>query len=30
LAETLRRINNEESVSYLFNDEIVENGAFLP
>lgn len=30
LAETLRRINNEESVSYLFNDDIVENGAFLP
>ncbi|BEV73279.1 ribose-phosphate pyrophosphokinase [Paludibacterium sp. THUN1379] len=30
LAETLRRINNEESVSYLFNEELVSSGACLP
>ena len=31
LAETVRRISNEESVSYLFNEEIVAQGAlFLP
>ncbi len=30
LAETLRRINNEESVSYLFNEELVSTGACLP
>ena len=31
LAETVRRISNEESVSYLFNEEIVAPGAlFLP
>lgn len=30
LAETLRRINNEESVSYLFNEELVATGACLP
>ena len=30
LAETLRRINNEESVSYLFNEELVAAGACLP
>ena len=30
LAETLRRINNEESVSYLFNEELVASGACLP
>ncbi|WP_028536080.1 ribose-phosphate pyrophosphokinase [Paludibacterium yongneupense] len=29
LAETLRRINNEESVSYLFNEELVSSGASL-
>jgi ribose-phosphate pyrophosphokinase len=30
MAETLRRINNEESVSYLFNEELVSTGACLP
>jgi len=30
LAETLRRINNEESVSYLFNEDLVSTGACLP
>ncbi|MDO4248299.1 MAG: ribose-phosphate pyrophosphokinase [Neisseria sp.] len=31
LAETVRRISNEESVSYLFNEDIVAQGAmFLP
>ncbi|WP_126326802.1 ribose-phosphate pyrophosphokinase [Neisseria canis] len=31
LAETVRRISNEESVSYLFNEELVAPGAiFLP
>ncbi|WP_174874886.1 ribose-phosphate pyrophosphokinase [Vogesella oryzae] len=30
IAETLRRINNEESVSYLFNEELVSAGAVLP
>ena len=30
LAETLRRINNEESVSYFFNEELVSTGACLP
>jgi len=30
LAETLRRINNEESVSYLFNEELVSTGSCLP
>ncbi|MDO5059143.1 MAG: ribose-phosphate pyrophosphokinase [Neisseria sp.] len=31
LAETVRRISNEESVSYLFNEEVTANGAiFLP
>ena len=30
LAETLRRINNEESVSYLFNEEVVAASACLP
>jgi ribose-phosphate pyrophosphokinase len=30
LAETLRRINNEESVSYLFNEDLVASGACLP
>jgi len=30
MAETLRRINNEESVSYLFNEELVATGACLP
>ena len=30
IAETLRRINNEESVSYLFNEELVSSGACLP
>ncbi|GGY08492.1 ribose-phosphate pyrophosphokinase [Paludibacterium paludis] len=30
LAETLRRINNEESVSYLFNEDLVSSGACLP
>ena len=31
LAETVRRISNEESVSYLFNEDLVQPGAlFLP
>jgi ribose-phosphate pyrophosphokinase len=30
IAETLRRINNEESVSYLFNEDLVSSGACLP
>ena len=30
IAETLRRINNEESVSYLFNEDLVSTGACLP
>ena len=31
LAETIRRISNEESVSYLFNEELVQPGSlFLP
>ncbi|AXK39335.1 ribose-phosphate pyrophosphokinase [Crenobacter cavernae] len=30
IAETLRRINNEESVSYLFNEELVSTGSVLP
>ena len=30
MAETLRRINNEESVFYLFNEELVATGACLP
>ena len=31
LAETIRRISNEESVSYLFNEDLVQPGAlFLP
>ncbi|KZE33432.1 ribose-phosphate pyrophosphokinase [Crenobacter luteus] len=30
IAETLRRINNEESVSYLFNEELVSAGSVLP
>ena len=31
LAETVRRISNEESVSYLFNEEVTAPGArFLP
>ena len=31
LAETVRRISNEESVSYLFNEDLVAPGAlFLP
>ena len=31
IAETLRRISNEESVSYLFNEDLVRPGAlFLP
>lgn len=30
MAETLRRINNEESVSYLFNEELVSTGSCLP
>lgn len=30
IAETLRRINNEESVSYLFNEELVASGSVLP
>jgi ribose-phosphate pyrophosphokinase len=30
IAETLRRINNEESVSYLFNEELASTGVFLP
>lgn len=30
LAETLRRINNEESVSYLFNEDLISAGACLP
>ena len=29
LAETVRRISNEESVSYLFNEDIVAPGALL-
>ncbi len=30
MAETVRRISNEESVSYLFNEELVTPGSFLP
>jgi ribose-phosphate pyrophosphokinase len=30
MAETLRRINNEESVSYLFNEDLIASGAVLP
>jgi len=31
LAETMRRISNEESVSYLFNEDVASPGAlFLP
>ncbi len=30
LAETVRRISNEESVSYLFNEDLVSPGVFLP
>lgn len=29
LAETIRRISNEESVSYLFNEELAQPGAFF-
>jgi ribose-phosphate pyrophosphokinase len=29
LAETIRRISNEESVSYLFNEELPQPGAFF-
>lgn len=30
MAETVRRISNEESVSYLFNEELVATGSCLP
>jgi hypothetical protein len=29
LAETVRRISNEESVSYLFNEDVLTNGGML-
>ena len=30
LAETVRRISNEESVSYLFNEDVMIGGMLLP
>ena len=30
LAETVRRISNEESVSYLFNEEVMTGSMLLP
>ena len=30
LAETVRRISNEESVSYLFNEDVMTGGMLLP